>query len=264
MGGGGGCCVGNCCVMACCVGNCGFCCVLDSCSDSGCCVGNCGVSSSSSTPKEDHAVKTANELAEMTQRAETNAAEEEKQIVDNVNKTMTEFIDWLKDVNKTKIGGKNLDINIDKIRELNEDLRKKIVGFIGNRLRNRLIPTDKEVSTILGELDDAKRKKNFDNFYAARMHEAIQDLVTEIENSVAEQSEAIEREIQNRIKELNNTMEQETRALEDLKKLKEQEDSRLAEKQVEYMYYADLCDIMFDELKTSSLNIGRSDVTWKP
>lgn len=256
MGGGCGCCVGNCCIGDCCVGNCGFCCVFDSCSDSGCCVGNCGVSSSSSTPKEDHAVKTANELAEMRDRAKKNAATEEGQIVDNVNKTMTEFIEWLKDVNRTKIGGKNLDINLDKIRELNEELRKKIVGFIGTKLENRLVQTDNEVSMILAELDDAKRKKNFDDFYAARMHDAIQDLITEIENSVAEQSEAIEREIQNRIKELNNTMEQETRALEDLKKLKEQEDSRLAERQVEYMYYADLCDIMYDELKTRSLGVG--------
>ncbi|MBR4904114.1 MAG: hypothetical protein IKZ53_05540 [Selenomonadaceae bacterium] len=256
MGGGGGCCVGDCCVMACCVGNCGFCCVFDSCSDSGCCVGNCGVSSSSSTPKEDHAIKTANELAEMTDRAEKNAAEEEKQIVDNVNKTMAEFIEWLKEVNRTKIGGKNLDINIDKIRELNEELRKKIVGFIGTRLKNRIHSSDSEVSTILAELDDTKRKKNFDDFYAARMHDAIQDLITEIEDSVREQSDAIEREIQNRIKELNNVMAQETRAFEDLKKLKEQEDSRLAEKQVEYMYYADLCDVMYNELATKNLGIG--------
>lgn len=252
-GGGGGCCIANCCV-----GNCGFCCIGNffGSSDSGCCVGNCGVSSSSSTPKEDHAVKTANELAEMRDRAKKNAAEEEQKIVDNVNKTMTEFIEWLRDVNRTKIGGKNLDINIDKIRELNDDLRKKIVGFIGTKLEDRINSSDKDVSTILGEHDDAKRKKNFDAFYTARMNEAIRDLIDEIESSVREQSDAIEREIQNRIKELNNTMAQETRALEDLKKLKEQEDSRLAERQVEYMYYADLCDIMYDELKTRSLGVG--------
>lgn len=255
-GGGGGCCIGDCCIANCCVGNCGFCCVFARSSDSGCCVGYCGDNSNSATREEDHAAKIANEIAEMTNRAEKNAAEEEGQIVDNVNKTMTEFIEWLRDVNRTKIGGKNLDINLEKIRELNEELRKKIVGFIGTKLRNRLNKTDPELSVILDERDDAKRKKNFDDFYAARMNDAIRDLIDEIESSVREQSDAIEREIQNRIKELNNTMAQETRALEDLKKLKEQEDSRLAERQVEYMYYADLCDIMYEELKTRSLGVG--------
>ncbi|MBR4153129.1 MAG: hypothetical protein IKT98_09255 [Selenomonadaceae bacterium] len=255
MGGGCGCCVGNCCIGDCCVGNCSFCCVFD-CSDGRCCVGNCGATATTSTPKEDHAVKTANELAEMRERSKKNAAEEEQQIVDNVNKTMTEFIEWLKDVNKSKIGGKNLDINIDKIRELNDELRKKIVGFIGTKLENRINSTDSEVSMILAERDDTKRKKNFDEFYVARMNDAIRDLITEIEDSVREQSDAIEREIQNRIKELNNVMAQETRAFEDLKKLKEQEDSRLAEKQVEYMYYADLCDVMYNELATKNLGIG--------
>ena len=68
-GGGGGCCVGD------------------------CCVGNCGISSGSSTPKEDHATKTASELAEMRRRTKKNSADEEIKIVDNVNKTMAEFIE---------------------------------------------------------------------------------------------------------------------------------------------------------------------------
>lgn len=254
---GGGCCVGNCCVA-----NCGFCCIGDffSCSDSGCCVGNCCVSdttSSSKTAKEDHEAMIANEIAEMRQRSDREAQEQENDIITDTNETLDEFIKWIEGVNKTKIGGKNLNINIDKIKELNDALRKKIVGFIGKKLNDRLVMTDPEVSTILAETDNAKRKRNFDDFYNARKREAIRELIKEIETSVREQSESIEREIQNRIKELNNTMAQETQAFEELKKLKEQEDSQLARKQIEYMYYAELCDIMFDELKTSSLNVGR-------
>ena len=255
-----GCCVGNCCVA-----NCGFCCIGDffSCSDSGCCVGNCCVGDSRSnsysakTAKEDHAAMIANELAEMRKRATTEAGQQEEDIIADVNESMAEFINWVEGINKQKIGGKNLNINISKIRELNENLRRKIVGFIGNRLNDKIVMTDPEVSTILAERDKDKRKKNFDDFYQRRKREAIRALINEIETSVREQSEAIEREIQNRIRELNNNMDQETRAFEELKKLKEKEDSRVAEKQIEYMYYADLCDIMFDELKTSSLNVGR-------
>lgn len=251
--GGGGCCVGNCCIA-----NCGFCCIGNfSCSDGGCCVGNCGDTSSGKTAKIDHTAIINNELAEMRNRSATDAKKQEEDIITDINESMKDFIKWLEDVNRQKIGGRNLNINIDKIKELNEALRKKVVGFIGKRLDDKLVMTDPEVSTILAETDDAKRKKNFDDFYDNRLREAIREMIKEIETSVREQSEAIEREIQNRINELNNNMAQETRAFEEIKKLKDKEDSRLAEVQVDYMYYANLCDIMFDELKTSSLNIGR-------
>ncbi len=252
MGGGGGCCIGDCCVA-----NCGFCCIGDFFSCSDCCVGNCGDNSSGKTAKIDHTAIINNELAEMRNRSAADAKKEEDSIITDVNSTMIEFIKWLEGVNRQKIGGRNLNINIDKIKELNEALRKKVVGFIGKRLDDKLVMTDPEVSTILAETDDAKRKKNFDDFYDNRLREAIREMIKEIETSVREQSEAIEREIQNRINELNNNMAQETRAFEEIKKLKDKEDSRLAEVQVDYMYYANLCDIMFDELKTSSLNIGR-------
>ena len=257
MGGGGGC--GDfCCVGDCCIANCGFCCVF-ACSDCGdCCVGHCGDRpTSSKTVKEDHAAVIANELAEMRKRATTDSKKDEESIIVDVNETMTEFIKWVQDVNKQKIAGKNLNINIDKIKELNEELRNKIIGFIGKKLDDKFVMTDPQVSTILAERDATKRKKNFDSFYVERRREAIREMIKEVETSVREQSESIEREIQNRIRELNNNMAQETQALEELKKLKEQEDSRVAEKQVEYMYYADLCDTMFDELKTSNLKIGR-------
>ena len=258
MGGGGG---GWCCVGDCCVANCGFCCIGDffSCSDGGCCVGNCGDTSSSNskTAEEDHAALIANELAEMRERSATDAQKQEGDIIEDVNETMAEFVKWIREINKQKIGGRNLNININQIEELNEKLRKKIVGFIGKKLDDRLIMTDPEVSTILAERDAAKRKKNFDDFYIARKRDAIRALIEEIETSVREQSDSIEREIQNRIKELDNNMQQEARAFDDLRKMKVEQDSRLSEKQIEYMYYENLCDIMFDELKTSSLNVGR-------
>lgn len=252
MGGGGGCCIGDCCVA-----NCGFCCIGNFFSCSDCCVGNCGDNSSGKTAKIDHTAIINNELAEMRNRSAADAKKQEEDIITDINESMKDFIKWLEDVNRQKIGGRNLNINIDKIKELNEALRKKVIGFIGKRLDDKLVMTDPEVSTILAETDDAKRKKNFDDFYDNRLREAIREMIKEIETSVREQSEAIEREIQNRINELNNNMAQETRAFEEIKKLKDKEDSRLAEVQVDYMYYANLCDIMFDELKTSSLNIGR-------
>ena len=56
-----------------------------------------------------------------------------------------------------------MDINIDKIRELNEELRQKIIGFIVTKLEDRLQNSDKEVSMILAEPDDTKRKGYVDS-----------------------------------------------------------------------------------------------------
>ena len=252
MGGGGGCCIGDC--GFCCIANC---CVFKS-SCSNCCVGNCGDRpTSSKTYEADHAAVIANELASMRTRSATDAKREEESVIADVNKTMDEFIKWVQDVNNQKIGGRYLNINIDKIKELNEGLRKKIVGFISTKLNNKIVKTDPEVTTILAERDAAKRKKNFDDFYEKRLNEAIRELIGTIETSVREQSESIKREIQNRVRELNNNMNAETQAFEELKRIKAQEDYRVGEKQVEYMYYINLCDIMYDELKISSLNVGR-------
>ena len=59
---------------------------------------------------------------------------------------------------------KSNNINISGIRANNEDLKKEVNGYIGNIIDERLVLTDKELSVILGERDDSKRKKNFDAF----------------------------------------------------------------------------------------------------
>lgn len=255
MGGGGGC--GD----FCCIANCGFCCIGDFFSGGGgggCCVGNCCVSDSPSIkdPQEEHAAKIANELAEMRTKSGNDANKQEEDIIKEINETMTEFIKWLQDVNKKKYGGRTLNINIEKIKSLNLELHNKVVGFIGKKLDDKLVQTDSEVSIILAEPNDKKRKKNFDDFYQARLRDAIRDLIKMIEVSVREQSESIEQEIKNRIQEVNNSMNEETKAFEELQQMKAEENSRVAEKQIECMYYENLCDIMYDQLTTSSI-IGK-------
>ena len=143
--------------------------------------------------------------------------------------------------------------SIPWVKEINDKLHDEVVGFIGRKLDNRLVKTDKELSVILEEHDKNKRKKNFNDFYQQVRRDAIRALIEKIETAVREQSDSIKREIENRLKEVNNNMNEETQAFEELQKVKEQENSRIAEKQVEYMYYENLCDIMFDQLKFSSI-----------
>ena len=83
---GGGCCVGDCCVM-----NCGFCCIGDffSCKD-GC----------SYHPQENkteaHAKKIANELADLKEKGTETAEIIENEVIENINTQMNQFINDLK------------------------------------------------------------------------------------------------------------------------------------------------------------------------
>ena len=260
--GGGGCCIGDCCVA-----NCGFCCIFK-CSDCGnCCVGNCsdcGGKNNTVTsggkledPTVKHAALIANELAEMRTRATNEAKKDEADCLKDIDENIQYFVKLLEEVNSKKYGGRSLNININRIKEINDKLHGEVVGFIGRKLDNRLVKTDKELSLILEENDKNKRKKNFNDFYQRVRRDAIRALIEKIETAVREQSESIEREIQNRLKEVNNNMNEETQAFEELQKVKEEENSRIAEKQVEYMYYENLCDIMFDQLKFSSIAINK-------
>ncbi len=263
MGGGGGGCGDFCCIT-----HCGFCCVFK-CSDCGdCCVGHCsgdcggtrvssGGGGGCSDYQEDrqtkHAATIANELAEMKARSTTDAKREEDAILKDINETMDEFIDWLQKVNSQPYGGRALNINIAKINELNDELRGAVIGSIGKYLDEKLVMTDENVKNILSETNDRKRKKNFDNFYQQTLRDAIRKLIKIIEDSVQKQSESIEHEIQNRINEVRQSMTAETDAFEELQQIKQQKNSGMAEKRVEYMYYENLCDIMFDQLRISGI-----------
>lgn len=249
MGGGGGC--GD----FCCVMDCGFCCVLDCCigNSGGCCVGNCGVCNSDcggdtqppGDPGRDHAERIANELAEMRTKSAREAKKSEEEIIKDINETMNDFADWLKKINVTKYGGRSLNLNIDAVKKINSDLRDRVVGFIGNRLDDELVMTNPKVSTILADTNDATRKKNFDEFYQKILRKAIKELIETIETAVRKQSESVEKELQVRLNEVNNSMREETEAFEELQKVKQEEGSKLAEKQVEYMFYETMCDVMF-------------------
>lgn len=251
--GGGGCC-DICCVMNCCIGD------FFSCSDSGCCVGNCSDSGccvsdgSGGGGYDNHADVIANELATMKERARKYAQKQEAEILQDIDDSMKDFLDWLEKINSQKIGGRTLSINVERLQRLNRDMHDDVEGFIGRRLDERLVPTDSEVSSILAERDDKKRKKNFDAFYDRIKRDAVRALIKEIETSVDKQNDSIEREIQNRMDEVQSSMNTELEALQDLQMAQKAEASEVATKQVEYLYRENLTFIMSAELKKAEAN----------
>ena len=234
--GGGGCCVGD----FCCVG---LCCVFDFCGDSGCCVGNAPGPSESET----HAKKVAEELAKMRESTSASSKEQEEDLIDDINISMKAFLGIIEELNKKRFDGESLRINIDLIKEKNEQLKKQVVGSISEVLNSRLVLTDKELSAILAEKDDSKRKKNFEAFVQRVKKEALKKLKQNIEKTVAEQSKIVSDEIETRKKEVNQQLNETVKELSEIVEIKKKNSSDLEKKQFEYMYQCALCNILLDE-----------------
>ena len=232
--------MGGCCVGDCCIGNC---CVLDLCGDSGCCVGN----ATGPTESETHAKKVAEELAKMRESSSASSKEQEEDLIDDINTSMKEFLECIKELNNKKFDGESLRINIDLIKEKNEKLKKQVVGSISEVLNSRLVLTDKELSAILAEKDDSKRKKNFEAFVQRVKKEAQKKLKQNIEKTVAEQSKIVSDEIETRKKEVNQQLSETVKELSEIVEIKKKNSSDLEKKQFEYMYQCALCNILLDE-----------------
>ena len=246
--------MGSCCVGDCCVVDCGFCCVMD------CCVFDMSSSSRGcgyhprENKTEDHATIIANELAEMKEKMSESAREEESKYLKRITQSMDEFIRELEKINRESCGGKQLNINREEIIRQNDDLSKKVVGFIGRRMDDRLVHTDNELALILQERDKKTRDKNFDDFVARVRKSAIRDLIETIQETVKAQSDVIDREIRGRLQEVNSSMEEEIKKYQELRELKEKRAEEMAARQSEYMFEHTLCGLLLDEVQA-----GRKD-----
>jgi hypothetical protein len=214
------------------------------CSDS-CCVGY----SSGPSESEQHARKVAEELSEMKEKSEKSSTQTEQKIMDYINRSMDSFMIEIEKINQQDFFGEKLNINIKAIREKNEQLNKQVVGCISTVLNTRLVQTDKELSTILEERDEKKRKENFSAFVEKVKKQALSKLRIEIEKAVKAQSEMVSKEIKTRQKEVDARMEESIKELTEIMEVKEKSESELKKKQVDYMYQSALCDLLLAEVE---------------
>ncbi len=234
-------------------GFCGDCCIMNSIigdffrsifDGSG---GGCGYHPGPSET-EAHAKKIADELAAMKESIRESSEKKEHEIIDYISRSMDDLIKLLEDVNEKQFGGKSLNINVNGICTNNEDLKKEVVGSIGNIMDERLVLTDKELSVILEERDDKKRNKNFDAFCKRIQKQALDGLGKKIEATVRKQEEMIRREIESRLKEVDRNMKAATKAYMDIVEVKEKDESKMSETQMKYMYQYELSEILLDQL----------------
>lgn len=241
---GGGCCVGDFPIISSIVDGIGDVVSGIFCSDS-CCVGN----SPGPSDSEQHARKVANELAEMKERTRESSVKTEKNIMGYINSTMDSFMLEIDKLNKQTFYGEKLNINTEAIRDKNEKLNNQVVGCISNVMNTRLVQTDKELSTILEEKDDKKRKKNFERFVGRVKKDALGKLKVKIEKTVKAQSEVVSKEIKTRQKEVDAKMKESIKEMTEIMEIKEKSETELNKKQIEYMYQSSLCDIILAEVK---------------
>lgn len=230
----------------CCVMDCGFCCIVDFCSDHGCEYNPIEINTA------DHAKKTADDLAEMKEKAHREGMELGKEIFERINIFMKQFVDHLEAINAGTYGGKQLNLKINVIKKELEKLSGEVQNFIGDRLDERLVLTDKELSVILEEHDDKKRAKNFNAFYVRIHKQAVRDLIEKIEEVIKRQYALVDGEIRSRLEEVNADMKKADESYKELERMMEEKDTALAAKQVDNMYIIGLSDVVLDELKSAA------------
>ena len=214
------------------------------CSDH-CCVGN----SVWSMESEAHAREVAEELAEMKEKSGKSSSKREQEIMQYINCSMDSFMIEIDKINQQSFFGEKLNINTKAIREKNEQLDKQVVGCISSVLNERLVQSDREVSTILEERDKKKRKANFERFVEKLKKQAISKLKVEIEKTVKAQAEVVLKEIKTRQSEVDARMEESIRELTEIMEVKEKNEAELKRKQLDYMYQSALCDLILEEVE---------------
>lgn len=236
----GGCCIGDCCVMDNPIGD--FFRDLF-CSDSG-----CGYTPGPSKTKQ-HAMKIAEEFANMKEKYNSSASKTEQIIMDNISASMNGFLEELSKINNIKYGDKELNIDIEFIKKKNDELSKLVVGHVGSVIEERLVQTDPELSVILKEDDDKKRGKNFRKFCDDVLHSAIISLKKPITDSIRAQEKVIESEINQRIKEVSGSAERTMDLLSTIQEQKEKGDSECEKTKILCMYRLGVMDCILDELE---------------
>ncbi len=214
------------------------------CSDS-CCVGN----ASGPSESEQHAKKVAEELAEMKEKSRKTSSKMEQKIMNDINHSIDSFMIDIEKINQQDFFGEKLNINTNAIREKNEQLNKQVMGCVSSVLNTRLVQTDKELSTILAERDEKKRKENFSNFVEKVKIQALNKLKTEIERTVKAQSEMVSIEIETRQKEVDARIEESIKELTEIMEVKDKSESKLKKKQMDYMYQSALCELLLAEVE---------------
>jgi len=196
----------------------------------------------------DHSTKIANELEKMKENIRKETEKDEQMLIEYIGRSMVSFLRELSMINENTYGGKKLNMNIDGIKEENAKLAKSVRGHIGRVYDARLNLKDPELSVILEERDDKKRKKNFKEFCIKLKREAIFSLRKKIEETVQKQNELVQSEIRQRLNEVEKNMAAMQAEYEALLSSRQADKVKAEQMQVNHMYQYTLFEFLQKQL----------------
>jgi glycine cleavage system regulatory protein len=154
----------------------------------------------------------------------------------------------LEKYNGQVIGGKTLNLNIDSIREKNNELNKEIVGSVSKHINSRLVMTDKELSKILKIKDDKERKKKFSSFVSKIQRESLTKLNIKLRTSIENQGQAIRSEANARLNEIDRSLTDMMNSLTQLIENKKNNQAKTDKIVSDLIYKRTLCDFILKEI----------------
>jgi len=223
----------------CCVGNC-----------SNCCVGNCGDCGNKAAMelKAKHEKEVANELAEMRREQKKEGEVLEKDLLKYAEGAYVELLQVLELVNKKDFNGKKLNINIERLRQEQENLRKNVVGSMGNLFDELLQPKSPEMAVIIKENNAEKRNSMYKEYINKIKLKSRNGLKAKIERNIEKQKEIIFKEINNRLEEINSDLKRAEKAYIEVLTIDKNNRKELEEIQAKNQYQYEIYNVLKDEI----------------
>lgn len=239
--GGGGCCVGDCCVvnLASAVNAVkrffGF---GSSGSDSG------GRTESYDSEKAslEATVRVQAALTEFKTDTQSRSGKLEDEILKASRESLDSFIDDLKKYNKVKYGNQSLNINIEHIQRENRKTEDLIHGFIVKRVAKRISLDDSECSEILKLSPGKEKTQKLDEFYKKVLREAVSELSKKLREIMEDQTDTVEDRIQQRIDSIVDLCEAKQREFSNMKDIKSKDESEMEQQQMKYSHFIAVCE----------------------
>lgn len=240
MGGGGGCCVSNCCKgrvwQA----------IKDFFCSNSCCVGNSvrnqeGVDSRNADLEA--TLRIQKSLDEFRADTQNKSTELENSIIKESRESLDNFINELRAYNKIKYGNRKLDINLSNIEREHRKTEDQIHGFIVKRIAKRISLDDDECHELLKLNPGAEKTKKLDDFYKKVLKEAINELTSVLRDAMEKQTDIVEDRIQQRIDSILDICETKTADFEIIQKMKTKDESKIEREQIRLSHYVALCDL---------------------
>ena len=228
----------------------------------GCCVGDCYVGDNSgpmgNQDKFIHAInryqknsgnailasdKIEAEVYQIREQYRKKAVSQERGVVSEIAKLMDKFTSDLEAINSVKAFGHAMNIDIKPIHEKRKKISKEAAGFITARLDDRMAIMDPELSVILREADDKKRKAQVKQFCEKIIKDSKAELKSQLLKNVENQQMSIREAAKKRFAELEKHAKSENQLPNIQALLQENERLRL-----QYMYEHDIYSMFSDEI----------------